>query len=350
MPAQGAPVTNTYTTLDTGTADVNAIGQREDLSDVITRIDPVEVPFFSNTKKEGQKNILNEWQEQLLDSVDNTKQPEGFDAVFVDPVKTTRPGNYAQILARTWIVSGTLDVVDKAGRDKESTYQKMLKGLEVKRDLESTLLKNVARSGTDPRGMAGFPAWMVNGNFGADVLAAASSGDGVTAAVIAGPSAMTFDIFDKVLEDVYNSGGSPTWMLMTPNAKRQFSGLNDASDALPAQNRYVRSTPGATAFIGSVSLYVSDYGDLEIAIDRFAEGSSALGGEAASADTTPVPYESTYIIDKRYVAITALAGRAFLSEPLAKTGDATKGQILYEGTLKVSSHLAHGFVASTTIA
>jgi len=247
-------------------------------------------------------------------------------------------------------VSGTLDVVDKAGRDRESTYQKMLKGLEVKRDLESTLLKNQISSGTDPRTLGGFPAWMVNGEFGQDVLAAPSDGDGKVAAVIAGVVAMTFPIFDKVLEDCYNSGGAPTLMLMTPNAKRQFSGLNDAGDQLPAQNRYVRSTPGKTAFIGSVSLYVSDFGDLEIAIDRFAEGSSALGGGAATADTSPTPYESTYIIDKRYVSVTALAGRAFLSEPLAKTGDATKGQIIYEGTLKVSAHLAHGFVASSTIA
>ena len=162
MPAQGSPVSGTYLT----TGAEQAIGQREDLSDVISRIDPVEVPFFSNARKEGQTNILNEWQEQLLDSVDNTAQPEGFDALFVDPIQTTRPGNYAQILARTWIVSGTLDVVDKAGRDRESTYQKMLKGLEVKRDLESTLLKNIAKSGTDPRVLAGFPAWMVNGDFG----------------------------------------------------------------------------------------------------------------------------------------------------------------------------------------
>ncbi len=29
----------------------NAIGEREDLSDVITRIDPAETPIFSNAKK-----------------------------------------------------------------------------------------------------------------------------------------------------------------------------------------------------------------------------------------------------------------------------------------------------------
>ena len=29
----------------------NAVGEREDLSDVITRIDPAETPIFSNGKK-----------------------------------------------------------------------------------------------------------------------------------------------------------------------------------------------------------------------------------------------------------------------------------------------------------
>ena len=36
-------------------ATANAIGQREDLSDVIYRIDPDETPVFSNAQKEVTK-------------------------------------------------------------------------------------------------------------------------------------------------------------------------------------------------------------------------------------------------------------------------------------------------------
>jgi len=45
----------TYTT-------ANAVGEREDLSNVIARIDPDETPVFSNAKKEVTKGVFHEWQ------------------------------------------------------------------------------------------------------------------------------------------------------------------------------------------------------------------------------------------------------------------------------------------------
>tara|TARA_R100000655_G_scaffold23344_3_gene47055 strand:- start:444 stop:626 length:183 start_codon:yes stop_codon:yes gene_type:complete len=44
----------------------SAVGAREDLSDVIYRIDPDETPLFSNAKKETTKGIYHEWQIQEL--------------------------------------------------------------------------------------------------------------------------------------------------------------------------------------------------------------------------------------------------------------------------------------------
>ena len=42
------------------------IGQREDLTDVIARIDPDETPIFSNAKREVTKAVYHEWQVQEL--------------------------------------------------------------------------------------------------------------------------------------------------------------------------------------------------------------------------------------------------------------------------------------------
>ena len=39
-----------------------AVGEREDLVDVITRIDPDETPIFSNAKMETTKGVFHEWQ------------------------------------------------------------------------------------------------------------------------------------------------------------------------------------------------------------------------------------------------------------------------------------------------
>ena len=43
-----------------------AVGEREDLADVITRIDPTETPVFSGLKKETGNGVFVEWQVQEL--------------------------------------------------------------------------------------------------------------------------------------------------------------------------------------------------------------------------------------------------------------------------------------------
>ena len=99
----------------------NAIGEREDFSDVIYRIDPDETPLVSNAQKETTKGIFHEWQvQELAASADDNHASEGADYSYVNPSATTRLGNYHQIAVQAASVSNTLDVVDKAGRDKET--------------------------------------------------------------------------------------------------------------------------------------------------------------------------------------------------------------------------------------
>ena len=40
----------------------NAVGEKEQLADIIYRIDPAETPIFSNVKKETSNGIFVEWQ------------------------------------------------------------------------------------------------------------------------------------------------------------------------------------------------------------------------------------------------------------------------------------------------
>jgi hypothetical protein len=108
----------------------SAVGEREDLSNVISRIDPDETPIFSNAKKETTKGIFHEFQVQELTAASDTNYVnEGADFSYVNPTATTRLGNYHQISVQAASVSNTLDVVDKAGRDRETAYVKVLKGI-----------------------------------------------------------------------------------------------------------------------------------------------------------------------------------------------------------------------------
>ena len=67
-------------------------------------------------------------------------QLEGDDPTTTVTTPTVRLGNLCQISYKVARVSGTQQAVDHAGRDNELAYQEMLKGLELKRDVEMILV------------------------------------------------------------------------------------------------------------------------------------------------------------------------------------------------------------------
>src|SRR5215472_14674025 len=119
----------------------SAVGNREDLSDMIYRIDPVDTPFMSAAEKEKATAVNHEWQTQALAPASSSNaQLEGDDPNTNTTTPTVRLGNICQISYKVARVSGTQQAVEHAGRDNELAYQEMLKGLELKRDLETILV------------------------------------------------------------------------------------------------------------------------------------------------------------------------------------------------------------------
>src|SRR5499426_2377113 len=126
--------TNTFATYE-------AVGNREDLSDVIYRIDPTDTPAMSGFEREKASAVNHEWQTQALAPVDAANAVlEGDDANTDAVTPTVRLGNLCQISDKVARVSGTQRAVESAGRDDELEYQEMLKGMELKRDMESILV------------------------------------------------------------------------------------------------------------------------------------------------------------------------------------------------------------------
>lgn len=300
-----------------------AIGEREDLSDVIYRIDPDETPLVSNSQKETTKGIFHEWQvQELAAAVDTNYVNEGADYSYANPSPTTRLGNYHQISVQAASVSNTLDVVDKAGRDKETAYVKVLKGLEQRRDIEKSLFKNEARSASDPRKAAKLITWITNVDKPSDM--AAATGDGSDAADLTGTAAaLTLAKIDAAMLAAYTDGGSPNMLLMSPTNKQNFSGLSSGS---VATNQITYTAPREASIIGSVSLYLSDFGELSVTVDR------------------QCPNSEMYLIDTDYVCLGSLPGRMFSVSDVASTGDATKFAIVSEWTLIVKAPKAHAAV------
>ena len=75
-----------------------AIGNREDLSDVIYRISPTQTPFISMSAKSKASNTLHEWQTQdLAAAVTNNAAAEGDNPTAKAVTPTVRLNNRTQI-------------------------------------------------------------------------------------------------------------------------------------------------------------------------------------------------------------------------------------------------------------
>lgn len=301
----------------------NAIGEREDLSDVITRVDPDETPVFSNARKIVTKGVTHEWQVQELAAASASNfNTEGADFSFTNPTATTRLGNVHQIFVQAASVSNTLDVVDKAGRDREVAYVKLIKGLEQRRDMEKTIVMSQAKSSSDPRKMGSIAAYMTNVSKVSPSTTA--TGDGTDVTDGAGTNAaLSLAKIDAAMLAAYNDGGQPDIMIMHPNNKAAFSNLSSGSVA-DAQLQY--SAPKEIAIVGSVSMYLTDFGELNVVIDRF------------------IGDEHVWLLDTDYYAIGHLPGRLFSSTEVAATGDGQKFAIVSEATYVPTAPKAHGGV------
>ena len=151
-----------------------------------------------------------------------------------------------------------------------------------------------------------------------------ATGDGSDAADLTGTAAaLTLAKIDAAMLAAYSDGGSPSMLLMSPTNKQNFSGLSSGS---VSTNQITYTAPREAAIIGSVSLYLSDFGELAVTVDRTC------------------PNSEMYLIDTDYVCIGSLPGRMFSVSDVAPVGDATRFAIVSEYTLIVKAPKSHAAV------
>lgn len=304
-----------------------AIGMREDLSDVIYNISPTDTPFMSTVGKTKATAVYHEWQTDSLAAAAANAAVEGADASTATLSPTTRVGNRTQISQKTVGVTGTLEAVDKAGRKSEKAYQLAKASSEIKRDMEFTFLSNTVQAngsaGSTARVLGGLQTWLAtNGDFGSGGSAGAS---GTTART--NGTNRTFDetILKTVIKEVFESGGSPKILMVTPAHKQTvstFAGI--------AAQRYMAPSDAPTTIIGAADIYLSDFGSVSVVPNRFM-----VSGNSAN--------EVAFVLDPEYAAVAYL--RPFQTIELAKNGDSDRTQLLVEYTLEVKNEAAHGIAA-----
>jgi hypothetical protein len=300
---------------------------REDLSDIIYNISPTDTPFMSSVGKTKATAVYHEWQTDSLAAAAANAAVEGADASTATLSPTTRVGNRTQISQKTVGVTGTLQAVDKAGRKSELAYQLSKASSEIKRDMEFTFLNNTVQSngtaGSTARVLGGLQTWLAtNGDFGSGGSAGSS---GTTARTNGTNRTFTETELKTVIKEVFESGGSPKILMVTPAHKQTVSAF-----AGIAAQRYMAPSDAPTTIIGAADIYLSDFGSVSVVPNRFM-----LSGNSAN--------EVAFVLDPEYAAVAYL--RPFQTIELAKNGDSDRTQLLVEYTLEVKNEAAHGIIA-----
>ncbi len=311
-------------------ATYEGIGNREDLSDVIYRVDPTDTPFMTAIEKAKASAVKHEWQTQALATAQTTNAVlEGDDAAADATTVTARLSNIAQISRKVPQVSGTQQAVDHAGRGNEMAYQELLKGLELKRDMEGSLIASTsgstAGSDTNVRRLGSVLSWIrtntsVSTSGTTGVEPTGSDGSGVR--TNGTQRAFTEVQLKNVLQSVWVSGGKPTLLMTGSFNKQVFSTFTGRASPIEQA-----ATKKITA---GVDAYESDFGILKVIPNRFCR------------------QRDVFALQDDLWAVAFVNGRRMVSVPLAQTGDSVKRMVISEYTLESRNEKASGLVTDLT--
>ncbi|MBM3091606.1 head protein [Ensifer sp. T173] len=321
-----AALANTFTTNQ-------AVGNREELSDVVSRITPEDTPIYSLIEKGSTKSVHPEWETDELAAPAANIKTEGDEYTFGAISPPDRLGNYTQILRKDWIISATQEVVSEAGNVQKRKYQKLKKGVELRKDVEFAIVDTNASVGGATRELGSLSTW-IETNVSRGATGANGGFDtptGLTVAPTNGTQrAFTKTILDSVMQQGFQNGANFRHVSASPYVKSVF--VTFMSDSNVAPFRYAVSKGGErNTIVASADYYEGPFGTVMIHPNRVQAGSAGLARNA-------------FFIDPEMLSFLWLR-KIQEDKDVAKTGDADKGVLIGEGTLKVHNEKGLGVAA-----
>lgn len=298
--------------------------EKESLNDYVARIDPAEVPVYTNCSKKSVGAIKHEWTVQELGNPNSDNfQNYGADSSDTAGLFPTRLDNVVAESTKDGKVADIYNGVDTA-RGQEREEQQILKGLELRRDLEAMITANRIKTTGSPPKFAGFQNYITNVSLGATGTAPAGTGADL---VVPGTlrALNTIDYIDTANEAAYTEGGNPRVMYMSPGLTRKFSKIPDASAGTNAasNNQINQTNTQPLTFVGAASMYLSDFGLLQCTPSRHMASQVILG------------------IDPDHASIGILPGGDFAIDEIAKVGTSERFVIAWRGTVEMDAPKAH---------
>ena len=312
----------------------NTAGNREDLTDIISILEPESTPFVSMMKKGRATGTFVEWQADKLSTPDFDGVNEGEDvSSFKNQAEDrARLGNYVQKFRDTFQVSDIQELVDTAGVANEFANAEAKAVRNVKRSIESAFCSSQDRqaeagSGT-PYKTRGMLKWLGVGGQPSDIPAAYQNVANDTTGT------QTEATFNSVLQELYEANGMPGGQLTLiagPSLKQEIS--NFSRQASATNNTYVINQDAESRKITlTVNLYEGDFGNVAIVPSLFVNRTS--GSDTLDAD-------AGLLIDPEYVGMHSL--KAESATELEDQGGGRRGFVDVIAGLACYSPKAHGY-------
>lgn len=213
--------------------------------------------------------------------------------------------NHTQIMQREVKVSRSQNQISQYGIREEFDYQSNKAIPHLMRLIEKGVYKGTRSAGSSaaPRSFGGLGTFVTNN------------------AINSGSAAVTQAKFENALKAAYLDGGKPSKAFVSPTNMQVIKNFYDSASFLRVDTK--EKTVGMT-----IEKIITPYGTVDLIMDRWA------------------PDATIYILDPEHVGF--ITYYPFTSEPLAKTGDYQRGEVVGEFTLCVRMDKAHAVI--TTIA
>lgn len=326
----------------------NTAGDRENLTDALTILEPEDCPKSSTFPKSSRpSNAYQEWQMDSLQAVSFSGVLEGQDVTsFTDQVvNRARVGNYIQNFITTWAVSRNQEAAEPAGVTDEVSNSKMKAMRVLKRNIEACIGSDNDRqvdTGSVPYKTRALGKW-INTSPGSDIPAAYTTPSGSinsTATASLAESDLNA-VFKTIFTQVGNRRGYT--LFAGPSLKAAISNFQRATGSSGTTKTYqVTQDADAHRIDLNVTLYEGDFNSVTIIPDLF----NGLLEGASPQSTTNQQNARGYVIDTELVGLGYMYGIESNENP--DFGGGRNGYIRTSIVLMVKNPLGLGKFAASS--
>ena len=326
------PISTTYSPSVPSTSSTvgSNKGNREDLSSMLTMLEPEQTPITSLCSKAKASGVLHEWvidglEAPNADGISETSDVTSFSNKFAS---RGRLGNYTQIFRKDYLVSDLQNAAVSVGpADIAQAKAKALR--EIKRDLEFAVASandRQAEDGTNPYKLRGLGKWID------------SAGPSDVPATYRTPAAsilsatVTESTLNNLLGSIFAETGEMGNLTLVANValRKVIANFTRAEGTTTSKAYNVNEDATSRKITLSVSLFDTDFGVIKL-----------VNGNPACMPTAST--NVGYVLDPKYLGIASLL--PLESVTLENQGAGERGFVKMAATLVCKSPQAHGKIA-----